>query len=462
MSNTNSEPSEIDKKKGETEKAPDWPAFWKEFGIKVLVVTILILTIFLGSVAIFTEKVASLELLPTEIDEFPFNPELQPKLTGIKGPVDININNKYDSIFSFTPIETTSTKIYFDMDKINKSYENEGFINMLNSLKYDPNRVGQLGGFGLYFRDVMCTMIGWNNGVVNGLYGFANKYLPDWLTLVIWPFISTIIYSTTTMINYFACIVSHIINFNDWFASAQDINNEGRVVWAPEGGFGIRRFCEMIAYGFFGFFFVFVFAPILITIYTILSPAFIEATYEKDNKPMPFKQFIKDTVKNNMTPIMAVLSYNLLVTTKNTLGTTYASSVLLAIIIAGLVLHLYSKSGSDSDNSTSTQPVETPISQKNTPTEPVVTPVSQKNIPTQSVVTPVSQKNIQVINPVNNNVKQLTSISQKNTPVINPVNNNVKQITPTVTKTVIPNVTTPTQQVVTSTAGQQGGKKVKN
>ena len=135
--NNNPEPSEIDKKKGETEKAPDWPAFWKQFGIKVLVGTILILMIFLGSVAIFTEKVASLELLPTDIAKFPFEPELAPELTGNKGPVDININNKYDSIFSFTPIETTSTKINFDMNEINESYKTEGFINMLNSLKYD-------------------------------------------------------------------------------------------------------------------------------------------------------------------------------------------------------------------------------------------------------------------------------------------------------------------------------------
>ncbi len=404
--NTNNEPSEIDKKKGETEKAPDWPAFWKEFGIKVLVGTILILMIFLGSVAIFTEKVASLELLPTNIAEFPFEPELMPKITGKTVTVDININNKYDSIFSFTPIETTSSKIYFDMDEINESYKTEGFINMLNSLKYEPSKVSKLGGFGLYFRDVMCTMIAWNNSLINGLYGFANKYLPDWLTLVIWPFISTIIYSATMMVNYFACIVSHIINLNDWFASVDDSN--GRVNWIPEGGFGLRRFFEMIAYGFFGFFVVFVFAPIIITIYSVLSPTFLQAKYEENGENMRFTQFIKDTVKNNVTPIMAVLSYNLLVTTKNTLGSTYTASALLAIIISALFLHIYSKftdsSNDNSSNSNKSTPIINPVQkfttmEKVTPTQPQVAATPK--------VTPISQQNTPVINPINTNIKSL-------------------------------------------------------
>lgn len=423
--NTNPEPSEIDKKKGETEKAPDWPAFWKQFGIKVLVGTILILMIFLGSVAIFTEKVASLELLPTDIANFPFEPEENPKLTGTKGPVDINIDNKYDSIFSFTPIETKSTKIYFDMDEINKSYTTEGFINMLNSLKYESSKVSKLGGFGLYFRDVMCTMIAWNNTIINGLYGFANKYLPDWLTLVIWPFISTIIYSTTMMLNYFACIVSHIINFNSWFASINESeSSENRVKWNLEGGFGLRRFCEMIAYGFFGFFVVFVFAPILITIYSILSPTFLQAKYQENGENMRFTQFIKDTVKNNVTPIMAVLSYNLLVTTKNTLGSTYAASALLAIIISALFLHIYSKftdSASTSDNSNKITPIINPVQKsttmkKVTPTQqlvatPRITPTQSQPLitPTQQpvVATPISQQNIPIINPNNTNIKTL-------------------------------------------------------
>ena len=423
--NNNPEPSEIDKKKGETEKAPDWPAFWKEFGIKVLVGTILILMIFLGSVAIFTEKVASLELLPTDIANFPFEPESPPNFTGPTVLVDINIDNKYDSIFSFTPIETKSTKIYFDMDEINESYKTEGFINMLNSLKYEPSKVSKLGGFGLYFRDVMCTMIGWNNTIINGLYGFANKYLPDWLTLVIWPFISTIIYSATMMINYFSCIVSHIINLNDWFASVDE--QEGKIIWNLEGGFGIRRFCEMIAYGFFGFFVVFVFAPILITIYSILSPISLQAKYE-NGENMKFTQFIKDTVKNNVTPIMAVLSYNLLVTTKNTLGSTYTASALLAIIISALFLHIYSKfTDSSSDNSDKSTPVINPIQksttmEKVTPTQPVVATKSVTSTQPQLVVT------------------------SKVTPKVTPTQ---EVATKSVTSTQPQVVVTPTQQVAT-------------
>jgi hypothetical protein len=472
--NTSNEPSEIDKKKGDAEKPADWAAFGKEFGIKVLVITILITTIFLGSVAIFTEKVASLELLPTDISKFPFEPELMPEFTGNIGPIDINIENKYDSIFSFTPIETTSTKIYFDMDEINESYKKEGFINLLNSLKYDSNRVSKLGGFGLYFRDVMCTMIGWNNSVVNGLYGFTNKYLPDWLILVLWPFISTMIYGFTMMVNYFACIVSHIINLKDWVAQVDEstLSPEGRVNWLPDGGIDIRRIVEMVIYGFFGFFFVFTLAPIIITIYSVLSPSTIQAKFEKNNKPMEFLNFIKDTVKTNMNTIMLVLSYNLLVITKNTLGSTYASSALLAIIIAAFGLHLYNRSTSSdtsNTNNTNNKPV-TPNIKKSTPITPVINPVSKATTLEKSM-TPNMVPNVspsRVTNAATNVSTNVTpnmvpNVSTNMTPnvstnrVTNVVPSRVTNVTQPVDK-LTPNMT---PNRVTNIQAQQGGKKSK-
>ncbi len=411
MSTNNNEPNEIDKARGNAEKPADWTAFWKDLGINVLVITILILMIFLGSVAIYTNKVASLNLLPTDINQFPFEPDFEPLLKGKVGPIDINEINKYDSIFSFTPIETSSTKIYFNMDEINQSYKEEGFINTLNKLKYDPKQVGRFGAIGLYFRDVICTMISWNNTIINSLYGFTNKYLADWVMLILWPFIASSIYGVTTIANYFGCLIAHLVNLGDWTAKINEKSID-KVEWMPEGGFSIWRFGAMIIYGILCFMVIIPFAPIVLTVYSVLAPSSIQAKYENNDKNMPFSQFIKDTIKNNSGSIMAVLSYKLLVSATNFLGKTYASSVLLAIIIAGLVLHIYTKiDSSSSDNNKEI------IS--STKTTPVINPVSippQQRSTQVTPVTPLSQRSTPIINSANKITVLDNKLSQRSTP----------------------------------------------
>lgn len=487
MSN-NSEPSEVDKKKGETEKPADWPNYWKAIA-RTLIVTIVIVTIFLGTVAIFTAKVAKANILPTDVTVFPLNPNVEPIITGNTPDVDINIFKKYDSIFSFTPTEVYSTKIHFNMDEINKSYLKEGFIKSLNDLKHDPNKVDKLGVFGLYLRDVLITMISWNNTVVNTIYYYINEYLPDWLVLIGWPIFSSLIYGLTTLINYFATFVAHLVNYADWFSSIDEEASQqsDKIQWKPEGGFNspLYRIGGLVLYFFF-FFFALAFFPIIVTAYTILSPATIPATYSKDNKQMSFLEFIKSTIKNNMTPIMLAFSYNLLVDTKNFLGNVYASSVLIAIIVSALFLHLYNKSINPEDNQLLTPLVTsntntnilktTPLSQRSTPE---VNPVSSSTI---RQVTPTSQQNTPVINPVSSStVRQVIPTSQQNTPVINPLSSStVRQLTPNInqlsnntSREVTPNlepsipISNNTSRQVTPVnkeeiISQQGGKKIKN
>jgi hypothetical protein len=445
--NNNNEPSEVEKKKGEGEKQADWPGYWKAIA-RSLIITIVFVTIFLGTIAIFTGKVAKANILPTDITEFPLNPNVEPINTGNTPDIDINIFKKYDSIFSFTPTEIYSTKIHFDMDKINKSYLEEGFIKSLNDLKHDPNKVDKLGFFGLYLRDVLITMISWNNTVINTIYYYINEYLPDWLVLIGWPIFSSLIYGLTTLINYFATFVAHLVNYADWFASVdEDASNEsGRIQWKPEGGFNnpLYRIGGLILYFFF-FFFALAFIPIIVTAYTILSPATIPATYSKDNKQMSFLEFIKSTIKNNITPIMLAFSYNLLVDTKNFLGNVYASSVLIAIIVSALFLHLYNKTIDPESN-------------------PLLTPLVNNNT---AKTTPLSQKSTPIINPVSSSsIRQVTPLSQKSTPIINPVSSSsIRQVTPELEKKQTPEVNPVTPELEKKQTpiinSQQGGKKNK-
>jgi hypothetical protein len=483
----NNEPSEVDKKKGEAEKPADWPGYWKAIA-RSLIITIVFVTIFLGTVAIFTGKVAKANILPTDVTEFPLNPNVEPTITGNTPDIDINIFKKYDSIFSFTPTEIYSTKIHFNMDEINKSYLEEGFLKSLNDLKHDPNKVDKLGFFGLYLRDVLITMISWNNTVINTIYYYINEYLPDWLVLIGWPIFSSLIYGLTTLVNYFGTFVAHLVNYADWFASVDEDASQqsGKIQWKPEGGFNspLYRIGGLILYFFF-FFFALAFFPIIVTAYTVLSPATIPATYSKDNKQMSFSEFVKSTIKNNMTPIMLAFSYNLLVDTKNFLGNVYASSVLIAIIVSALFLHLYSKSIDPesnplltplvtSNNNSNTNTLKTiPLSQKNTP---VLNPISSSTI---RQVTPPSQRNTPVINPISSNT--IRQVTPPLTPEVNPVSSStIKQVTPNlepsipvsnntsrqVTSNLEPSIpvnnNTNTQVNKETINSQQGGKKIKN
>lgn len=458
----NNEPSEVEKKKGEAEKPADWPGYWKAIA-RSLIITIVFVTIFLGTVAIFTGKVVKANILPTDITEFPLNPNVEPTIIGNTSDIDINIFKKYDSIFSFTPTEVYSTKIHFNMDEINKSYLEEGFLKSLNDLKHDPNKVDKLGFFGLYLRDVLITMISWNNTVINTIYYYINEYLPDWLVLIGWPIFSSLIYGLTTLVNYFGTFVAHLVNYADWFASVDEEASQqsGKIQWKPEGGFNspLYRIGGLILYFFF-FFFALAFIPIIVTAYTVLSPATIPATYSKDNKQMSFLEFVKSTIKNNMTPIMLAFSYNLLVDTKNFLGNVYASSVLIAIIVSALFLHLYSKSIDPESN-----PLLTPLVTSNTNTLKT-TPLSQKSTP---VINPISSSTIRQVTPTstpvinqvsNNTIRQVTPNLE---PEVNYVSGNTsRQVTPNLEPSIPVNNNTNTQVNKETINSQQGGKKIKN
>jgi len=308
-------------------------------------------------------------------------------------------------------------------------------------------------------------MISWNNTVINTIYYYINEYLPDWLVLIGWPIFSSLIYGLTTLVNYFGTFVAHLVNYADWFASVDEDASQqsGKIQWKPEGGFNspLYRIGGLILYFFF-FFFALAFFPIIVTAYTVLSPATIPATYSKDNKQMSFLEFVKSTIKNNMTPIMLAFSYNLLVDTKNFLGAVYASSVLIAIIVSALFLHLYSKSIDPESNPLLTPLVTsntntlktTPLSQKNTP---VINPISSSTI---RQVTPPSQRNTPEVNPISSStIRQVTPNLEPSIPVSN---NTSRQITPNLEPSIPVNNNTNTQVNKETINSQQGGKKIKN
>jgi hypothetical protein len=163
MSGSNTDTSAIDNKKkenkiGSTSVSPNYG----NFAVQLLSYTIRTIIVFgiIGSIGLYTCKVAQANILPNDMDFYPFSDEIK-KVEKI--PINVNVIKEYGFfglgwLFGENP-KTFSTKIEFDPSASFKSYE-KGFIGMLNGFKNNPKKANF---FGLYIRDIILHIIAINN-----------------------------------------------------------------------------------------------------------------------------------------------------------------------------------------------------------------------------------------------------------------------------------------------------------
>lgn len=207
--------SAIDSKKTETEDESGSPNYGG-FAVGLLYHAIYIFIVFgvIGSIGLYTSKVAQTNMLPDNMDYAPFGTK-SPKMDD--GIVNINVIKEYGFfgmgwLFGETP-KVFTTKLKFDQAEILKGYEN-GFIGMINSLKTDPEKASFVG---LYMRDVLFNMIAMNNLYINKVYGIFGEYLPETAVLLFYPMFLVLSSIFMLFVNMFFSFFYQIKYWGDFF-----------------------------------------------------------------------------------------------------------------------------------------------------------------------------------------------------------------------------------------------------
>jgi hypothetical protein len=318
----------IDEKKneetGQSSVPPNWPAFFSNLG-GTISYTLLIL-IPLGSLALYTSKVAYSGILPTDILEEPFNKNVAQQIP--KLVVDMNILKKYSlyGLNIINPLEVTSQKATFLPFNGNDWTTSYSLIKSLNQNK----DISMLKSF---YSDVFNSAVIYNNIVTNFIFKLLYKCNESFVMLFS-ILIYIIIFPVYVFGNFFLLLINH-------FTALKNII-------APPN----RKFDLMIGLWYFGAFcisllilllFLFasaILAPIM-SFYSLVSPLF--ATYNLEgekNKNFNIASFVKDSFIYKKVLIMVLLTFSLISSCATNLGVNYLISVFVAIAIC-IYLNMY-------------------------------------------------------------------------------------------------------------------------
>ena len=333
-----SDTSAIDSKKNETSNVTEEPDYIG-FATSLLSYAIYVFIVFgiVGSIGLYTSKVAQSHILPDNMEYVPFGSK-QSKID--ESLVNINIVKQYGFfgmgwLFGETP-KVFTTKLKFDQSDILKGYE-DGFIGMINSFKTDPEKANF---FGLYLRDVLLNIIAVNNLYINKVYGILGEYVPESMILLFYPMFLVLSSIFMLLANMCFSFFYQIKYWSDFFMDHSV--KDGNVRWNEPFTYlrPWRSFCLFI-YAIFFFFPMNGVLPLIASTYTFFAPLFIKSQIETTNQTYGFLQCLQDVFLYKSQFFLILLTYGVLTNSIKYLGMNGLIGCLVGIMIALFGFHLY-------------------------------------------------------------------------------------------------------------------------
>lgn len=343
----------IDQKKGEGDKND--PNF-KQFSINYitsLCVTIGFGIFFIGTIGLYTSKIAQANILPDNIDLAPYT-----VLDRIVNETPIDINVMKPTMFAEAK-DTFSQKVVFNSQEYLDSFK-KGFICSIKS-NADPNK-GIFSNAALYFSSVYENVIAKNFLAVNSIFYYLS-YLPESLIMILYGLFGILIWVSLYFFNICLSIFYHFVSIPQLFREGTDGNGEDDIFssglkwisgeddnvetnkkWEDEKDVSFIRFTKLLM-----FFFIWipigltsaVVSPVLFTLYSIISPLYATYKQKETNKSYNFIDFLKDTFVYKRLMFFILASVSLFVNSYRYLGSISLVGVTIAIIFA-YVMGLYS------------------------------------------------------------------------------------------------------------------------
>lgn len=326
------------KKKANTsdEKPQNYPAFIRE--LIMYVIYIFIIFVLIGSIGLFTCKIAGAKVLPDNVDYVPFGNKMK-DINDI--PININIIKVYGfmglgMLLGQKPEKVESTKIVFDGKEILSGYKS-GIFGFLNSLKTDPEKASY---FGLYINNLISPIIATNNWIINSFFGMMNKYLPESIIILLYPFIIFFVILFMMFINVCLTFFYQIKNWSDFFMNKNIKNNT--VSWDnPFTYFRPIRAFLFFLYCLFLFVPVISCLPFFTTFYSLLAPLGLKAYIYNTDNIINFSSFMKDVILYKSQLYLILFTYGLLTKSYSYLGSNGFIGCLVGVFIVFFLLHLY-------------------------------------------------------------------------------------------------------------------------
>lgn len=309
---------------GKPEK-PDYYSFLSNYGYSIIF-TICLGVITIGSVGLYTTKVAMAGNLPTALTE---TNEMYTKIPS-------------NTFHKFVPVHDTSPGIQGNATVQAAHFSSEKFASMFeNGIFCEVNKQSSKSNFGLYLSSVINYIASMNNFITTSAYGWIGNTIPESVIMLLYPILVT-----------FICPLMYIFNLGlSFFAHAKYIPQYFRQKisggkWEPEKDISYLHLTNLLLFGFLWWWVSIISALVVapcMSLYSVISPLF--ATYDIYNKnekdPQNFASFLKNTFfyKKNLILLLSMLSlaYN----ASTYLGNNFLIGVIVAILVAVFGLGIF-------------------------------------------------------------------------------------------------------------------------
>ena len=295
---TTEDTSAIDEKKNEETTtsitSDDFKKFIKNY-LSSIVFTIGISIFVIGTLGLFTSKVAQANILPDNIELAPYT--VFDRIVG-NGEIDINIMRP--SFFSENK-DTLSQKAVFNSQKYLDSF-NKSFLCYLKENANDP-KGGMSASASLFFSSVYDNIVAKNFLAINTIFYYLS-YLPESAIMFIYGFFGIFIWMALYFFNVCISIFYHIICIPELFRNeSSEMPNSFRqntnipVLWQSNEDisfFSVKLLLFCFIWWWIGLISVFI-TPIFFTLYGLISPLFATYKLKTINKEMNIGDFIKNT-----------------------------------------------------------------------------------------------------------------------------------------------------------------------
>lgn len=318
--------SSIDDKKNENTGASngiDIKGFFRNY-ISSILFTIIISVFIIGTLGLYTTKVAQANILPDDINLAPYTNLYRPVE---EIPIDINI--KRANIF-FTSNDDVSQKAQFLTANFLASFKNS-FLCKLKT--YSSPNANWFSNGTQYFSSVYDSMCAVNYWAITNIFYYLS-FLPEPIIMLLYSFFGIFLWFGLYFFNICTGLAFHFFHIPQLVRNA---HNKDKNEWQAQADITFFNWKTL----FLGIWIIpviisVIFFPIFNTIYGLLTP--LTATYkikgDKSSQPQDFWNFLKDTFIYKKLFFLILATFSLISNGSAYLGSSSIIYIIIAIIIA--------------------------------------------------------------------------------------------------------------------------------
>ena len=297
-----------------------------------IIFTIGISVFVIGTLGLYTTKVAQSNILPDNINLAPYTDikrDIQEMAIDINIIKDISWNLKVNNI--------VSQKVYFNEKQFLENFNHTLTGKVLDSFKsISSPSSGIIGNAGLYISSIYESMMSKNFGFINSIFLYLS-YLPESVIMLVYVFFGMFIWIGLYIFNFFTSVMYHILYILHFFRTSLPDDATKWEASADVSLFGFKSILKWILFIYFWWWIAVIsmfVTPIITTFLTLIAPLQTKYGVDKDKKnTLGIGSFIRNTIVYKKSFILILATISLLYNATTQLGAQSLIGVITAIII---------------------------------------------------------------------------------------------------------------------------------